>query len=358
MTASVLALNPGSSSLKAELNAPAGRRRAVIERIGSDGASLRVDGDSHPFAGDVGDAVSRISAALIPSDAVPDAVAVRVVHGGPNHREHGVVDDELVRELEAAIPLAPLHLPAALEVIAAARSQWPQVPVVACFDTAFFRTLPDASTRLPVAQELVDAGVRRYGFHGLSVASALRAVAPAGDTVVAHLGSGCSVSAVGADGRPRHTTMSLTPTGGIMSSTRPGDLDPEAVLYLIEGRGYAPERLRTLFNAECGLRGVSGGRRDMRDLAGASDASAGLAIEMFVRGVAMAVAGAAVLLDDWQTLVFTGGIGENDAAVRRRILAMVRPPATVRVEVVPADEEGEMVRIAQARLARASGPTR
>ena len=272
-----------------------------------------------------------------------------MVHGGPQHVEPTVIDDALIADLRAAVPLAPLHLPGALETIEHARAHWPAVPQVACFDTGFFRGLPDRSRRLPVARELADLGIRRYGFHGLSVQSVLLARPDLGDAVVAHLGSGCSVTAVGADGRPRHNTMSLTPTAGMMSATRTGDLDPEIALYLIDQHGYTADRLREIFNRESGLAGIASGRRDIRDLEAADDDDAVLAIEMFVQSAAMAIASCATTLDNWQSLVFTGGVGEHAESVRSRICERLRCDG-VEIAVVPADEERVMDRLTRVLL--------
>jgi acetate kinase len=155
------------------------------------------------------------------------------------------------------------------------------------------------------------------------------------------LGSGCSVTAVGADGRPRHTTMSLTPTSGMMSATRTGDLDPEIALYLIQQHGYPPDALRDFFDRSSGLFGIADGRRDIRDLLAADDANAALAIDMFVYSAAMAIAACSVAVDRWDALVFTGGIGEHASAIRDRICGRLRLD-NVEVLVVPADEERVM----------------
>lgn len=322
----VLALNPGSSSLKAAVrDGPSAdpTYSMLVERVASD---------------QLDEALAQVAAEL---PGAPDAVVHRVVHGGPRHFAPTLLDDAVFADLEAAVPLAPLHLPGALEVIRHARAKWPGARHVACFDTGFHRDLPPEAQRLPVPASVAALGVRRYGFHGLSLQSVLLARPSLGDAVIAHLGSGCSVTAVGSDHRPRHTTMSLTPTGGMLSATRPGDLDPEITLYLLERHGYRPDRLRELFNRESGLAGIAGGRHDVRDLLAADDADAALALEMFVRNVAMAIAACATTLDDWASLVFTGGIGEHAAGLRSRIVARLRREG-VDVLVVPADEERVM----------------
>lgn len=341
----VLALNPGSSSLKAALRDPELRWSTTVERIGD--------------IGGLEAAIGSVASALSAQGLVPDVVSHRVVHGGPRHYRPSIIDDALVADLTAAIALAPLHLPAAIDSIQHARAAWPTAVHVACFDTGFHHELPEASIRLPVAPELAAAGVRRYGFHGLSVMSVLHARPDLGQVVIAHLGSGCSVTAV-ADGLPRHTTMSLTPTGGMVSATRTGDLDPEIVLYLIGEHGYSVDRLRQLLDRQSGLSALAGGRPDMRDLLtarAAGDPAADLALTVFATSAAMAIASCATALDRWESLVFTGGIGEHAAEIRddicRRLVglrgALPSPgdaapveqlAATgIRVEVVPADEE-------------------
>jgi acetate kinase len=278
-----------------------------------------------------------------------------------------MVDDALLADLRAAIPLAPLHLPGALATIDQARRSWPGAAQVACFDTGFHADLPTRSSRLPVSAELADLGVRRYGFHGLSIQSVLHQHPELDQAVIAHLGSGCSVTAV-AGGRPRHTTMSLTPTSGMVSGTRTGDLDPEIVLYLIQQHGYQVDQLRDAFDQRSGLAGIAGGRHDLRDLLGADDPAAGLALDIFIDSAAMAIASCATTLDHWPVLVFTGGVGEHAEPVRERICARLltlrggdpngeldgsvqRLQATgLRVLVVPADEEAVLDRLTRQLL--------
>jgi acetate kinase len=358
----VLALNPGSSSVKAAARNPELAVTISIERLGSDTASMTVTEagsaaeQRRPFTGDVAEAVDAIAAQLQARGLDPAAIGHRVVHGGPKHHRPTRIDTALLEDLHDVIPLAPLHLPGDLESIGHARRVWPSAAHVACFDTGFHHDLPEVSRRLPVPAALVQLGVRRYGFHGLSVQSVLHAQPELGGAVIAHLGSGCSVTAV-ADGEPRHTTMSLTPTGGTISATRTGDLDPEIVLFLIQQHGYTVDALRELFDRRSGLAGVAGGRHDVRDLLAASDPQARLALEIFAADVAMSVAACASRLDRWDSLVFTGGVGEHSAAVREdvcaRLLALrssdpaalgLTPSAGlsatgVRVLVVRADEE-------------------
>jgi acetate kinase len=332
----VLALNAGSSSLKAALRADPDsppETSVHVERVGTDV--------------DLSGALDRILAELATR---PAAVAHRVVHGGPSRFEPAVVDDMLLADLRAAIPLAPLHIPAALEVIDLARRRWPDARHVACFDTGFHHDLPQRSLRLPLPRGIAELGVRRYGFHGLSVQSVLLARPYLANAVIAHLGSGCSVTAIGPDRLPRHTTMSFTPISGMMSATRPGDIDPEILLYLIDEHGFTTQRLREELERHSGLFGVSNGRRDVRDLLAADDADAALALDMFVTSASMAIAACATTLDRWDHLVFTGGVGEHASAVRERIVARQRLGDTA-VHVIPADEERVMDRLARRVLA-------
>jgi len=360
----LLTLNPGSSSLKATVR-DGGRvlLRVTVDRLGTDRGSITVGAAQRPFTGGTGEAVDAIARQLHRHRLPVSALAHRVVHGGPHHWEPQLVDDRLLADLRAAIPLAPLHLPGNLATVEHARRAWPGLPQVACFDTGFHAGLPPAAVRLPVPDELVRRGVRRYGFHGLSVRSVLDAHPELDQLVVAHLGSGCSATAV-ADGRPRHTTMSLTPTGGMMSATRTGDLDPEVVLYLIAEHGYDVPSLRELVDRQGGLAGIAGGRHDVRDLLAAADDEAALALEVFADSAARAIAGCATALDRWQALVFTGGVGEHAGQLREAICARLlavrgsagdadgsaaeRLAATgLRVLVVPADEEAVLDRLAR-----------
>jgi acetate kinase len=367
----VLSLNPGSSSLRAAVRDPVLRLAIHIERLGSDGAQANLSRPGQPPAsrqvsGDLGDAVVWVRTALAEQAIEPEAVTHRVVHGGPTHSRPAVIDDELVRYLREIIPLAPLHLPGAIESIELARASWPQVPHVACFDTAFHSSLPDEARELPVAADVAAMGVRRYGFHGIAVQSVVDAVPDLGSAVVAHLGSGCSVTAV-SDGQSRHTTMSLTPTGGTMSATRSGDLDPEIVLFVLAHPHWDPDAVRAMLTHRSGISAYTGGLVDMRDLLSTrANPRVDLAIRAFTRSVAMAIASCAIALDEWQALVFTGGIGEHSTEIREEVCARLlglsggRPdpspvtsagPASdqltargIRVMTVSADEESVLDR--------------
>jgi acetate kinase len=237
------------------------------------------------------------------------------------------VDDAVRREIDALSELAPLHNPAALAGIEAAARALPTVPHVAAFDTAFHATLPDAAAIYPLPWEWTERwGLRRFGFHGLSVQYALRRATemlgrqPAG-LAVAHLGSGCSVTAV-ADGRSVETSMGFTPLEGVMMGSRSGSVDPGLLLHLLGPRGVRPDDLDAGLNQHAGLLGVSGVSGDLRKVQAAADAGserARLAIEIFVHRLVMTIGGMAAALGGLDTLVFTGGIGEHSPAIRRSV---------------------------------------
>ena len=301
------------------------------------------------------------------SQAVPNAIGHRVVHGGPRLREHQRITPEVLKELEAATPFAPIHIPPALEVIHFAIERFPAVPQVACLDTAFHRSMPEYAARFPLADRFWQSGIRRYGFHGLSCESIVHALGPdlAPRTVIAHLGNGASVTAV-KEGCSAETTMGLTPTGGVMMGTRSGDLDPGLLLHLLRDQGYTAQQLDRLLNHEAGLLGVSAKSSEMRELLQLSptNAAARLAVEMFCYSVKKAVGALAAVLGGVELLVFSGGIGEHAAPVRAGISAgldylgiAIDPEANARharvistmgsrcsVRVVPSDEDLQIAR--------------
>jgi acetate kinase len=344
VTAAVLVINPGSSSLKAVLRDPTPSLTVGIERLGTDQATWTATGAAPtPFDGDLPAAITQLAHLLGRRGIRPDAVAHRVVHGGPDFYRPTVITDTVRKALAGLVKWAPLHLPGELASIDAARTAWPDAVHVACFDTAFHHTLPDEARRLPLPDRF---GLRRYGFHGLSVQSIVDAVPNLGGATIAHLGSGCSVTAV-VDGRSVHSSMSLTPTGGTMSGTRSGDLDPEIPLLLLDQPDATTDTVRTMLDRHSGLAGIAHGVHDMRDLLAVrdSDPAADLALRVFTRSVAMGIAAAATALPRWDILVFTGGIGEHAATVRteicRRLTSLGPGP---RVLVVPADEAAVMDR--------------
>lgn len=329
----ILALNSGSSSLKVALYSFRGERADKLasgeaQEIGTDdghvefrrGAELVID-ESRSLATAEEAAEYLIEAILKSPIPVLEAVGHRVVHGGPRLREHQRITPEVLRQLTEAIDFAPLHLPRALSVIHQALIHFPEVPHIACFDTAFHRTIPEHAAMFALSREFWDRGLRRYGFHGLSCESIVRTLGNdlADRTVVAHLGSGCSITAI-RKGVSIETTMGLTPTGGVMMGTRSGDLDPGVLLHLLRVEDYKSETLDTLLNHEAGLFGVSGLSSDMRHLlqAASQNGSASLAIEMFCYQVRKAIGAMAAVLGGVDLLVFTGGIGEHAAAIRAK----------------------------------------
>ncbi|MGZ9277175.1 MAG: acetate/propionate family kinase [Candidatus Limnocylindrales bacterium] len=347
----VLVLNAGSATLKATVldlpeeaprfersidwspAAPPAERRAAIDAVL-----------------DSADATGIASGTL-------DVVAHRVVHGGERFTAPTVIDDAVLDALEALADLAPLHNPLAVATIRAARDRLPDTPQVASFDTAFHAALPVVARRYPVPDVWErEHGIRRYGFHGLSVAWAVdRAAAllgrPAGELrlLVAHLGGGCSVTAVDR-GRSVDTSMGLTPLEGLMMGTRAGSIDPGIVFRLLRD-GLSPDEVERQLEHESGLIGV-GGTADMRRLVERSttgDARATTAIDLFVRRAAAGIAAAATTLPSIDALLFTGGIGEHAASVRTAICERL---VSMGVPVPPAatldDDDSDAVLAAEA----------
>jgi acetate kinase len=260
---------------------------------------------------------SSTSVASLADAPAVDAVVHRVVHGGPQLREPVLIDDEVRAELDRASELAPLHNGPALEAIDRARAELPAVPQVAVFDTAFHATIPEeASTYALPGRWREEWGIRRYGFHGLSVAWSAGRV-PVPRLVVCHLGGGCSVTAV-RDGRSVDTTMGFTPLEGVPMATRPGSIDPEILLYLLRHGAESPESLEHALEHESGLLALGGTTR-VEELESAADAGARLALGVFCYRVATAVGAMAAALDGLDALVFTAGIGEGSALVRERV---------------------------------------
>jgi acetate kinase len=252
----------------------------------------------------------------------PVAIGHRVVHGGLDFAEPVVVDDHVVDCLDRLVPLAPLHQPHNLTVIKAVRRMRPDVPQVACFDTAFHRGRATVTERFGLPDELFKQGVRRWGFHGLSYASIvhqLEHVAPdlaAGRLIVAHLGNGASLCAI-KGGRSVDTTMSYSVLDGLPMGTRCGCLDPGVMLHLMRTRAY-PEIERLLY-MESGLYGISGVSSDVRELLASERPGAAEAIDYFVHRIAREIGSLAAVLGGFDVLIFTAGIGENSAVIRRRV---------------------------------------
>jgi acetate kinase len=331
----ILALNSGSSSLKfglyeVGLSATEMLLSGEAEAIGGkDGGFHALDSNGNSVLSEAAslpnarEAIIRIGRLLADTDLpVPSAVGHRVVHGGPQLRQHCLIGDGVLRQLVAANVFAPLHTPAALSVIRFAQEHFPDLPQAACFDTAFHAALPEVARVLPIPKEFQSEGLQRYGFHGLSCESIVRQLGDdlPGRLVIAHLGNGASVTAV-KDGKSIDTSMGLTPTGGVIMGTRSGDLDPGVLLYLMREKKFDVARLEELVDHRSGLMGISGIASDMRRLheAAASNADARLAIQMFCYSVRKQVAAMIAALEGVDLIVFTGGIGEHDEEVRAEI---------------------------------------
>jgi acetate kinase len=251
-------------------------------------------------------------------------VGHRIVHGGLEYAEPVRVDDRVLKALERLVPLAPLHQPHNLSPIAALRARAPDLPQVACFDTAFHRTNPDVAQRFALPEALHEAGVRRYGFHGLSyeyIASVLPGVdarAAAGKTIVLHLGNGASMCAI-ENGRSVTSTMGFSAVDGLAMGTRCGAVDPGVLLYLMDERRLDARAIERLIYHESGLLGVSGISSDMRTLLASPDPRARLAIDVYVYRIRRELGSLAAALGGLDAVVFTAGVGENAPAIRERV---------------------------------------
>ncbi len=332
----ILAINSGSSTLKFAFFANSTDKLKVLfdgnaDGIGNDGGTMiirdsngaRVDAarsryDSQP---QVLEHVVEHMQKLAPSMVI-DAIGHRVVHGGPELTTHQRITPEVIHTLERNVHFAPLHIPPSLALIRATEEIYPGTPQFACFDTAFHRTLPEAAFRYALPDRFSQHGVRRYGFHGLSFESIVRSLGPAlkPRTVIAHLGSGSSITAV-LHGKSVDTSMGLTPTGGIPMGSRPGDLDPGVAIFLMRNGHLDPSQLERMLNHECGLKALAG-TSDMRTIesqAADNAPNALLAIEIFCRSIAKTVASYASVLGGLDMLVFAGGIGEHSSQVRSNV---------------------------------------
>jgi len=335
-----LVLNAGSSSLKFSVfHREAGGRwelaaRGQIEGIGVNPHLTVKGGEGKKVAdaalgADVKDARGALAglAAWLREHyggARVLGVGHRVVHGGAHYAKPVVVTPAIVADLRALEPLAPLHQPYNLAAIEAVSEGLPDVPQVACFDTSFHRTQPEVATLVPLPAEIRDGGVQRYGFHGLSyeyIASVLPEVAPGiakGRVVVAHLGSGASVCAL-KDGKSLDSSLGFTALDGLCMGTRPGALDPGVVLHMFQTLKLSAKDVETILYKKSGLLGLSGIGNDMRELLGSEDPAARRAVDYFVYRAAKEIGALAAVLGGVDGLVFTAGIGENSAEIRRRI---------------------------------------
>lgn len=343
MTLHFLTINTGSSSLKAGLYDATSEHDvrqdvwAIAERIGQADSRLRIgrqaDGTTaFDWEGALADHAAALQMLLDwlrqnHQSTTLDAIGHRVVYGGKRYREPHVITDGLLADLQVLVPVDPDHLPQALSVIQLLTRAYPAIPQVACFDTAFHRGMPRVAQMYALPRRLVDDGVIRYGFHGLSyeyIVRQLRRLDPAsgGRLIVAHLGNGASMAAI-RDGSSLDTTMGFTPTGGLVMGTRSGDLDPGVLLYLLQSQGMTANALSHLVNRDAGLLGVSETSADMQDLLSRenTDLRAAEAIDLFCYQARKFVGALAAVLGGLDTLVFTGGIGEHAAPIRARICA-------------------------------------
>jgi acetate kinase len=375
----ILVINAGSSSLKFQVFGIEGgdlirRLRGQIDGIGVRPRLRAADGEGIELVDrsyDVGE-VADVPAALAElrgwlrtrEGLAVRAIGHRVVHGGPDHARPVLVDAAVLARLAGYEALAPLHQPSNLAPIRLAMEIDPTVPQVACFDTAFHRGHANHADCYALPRALYDAGVRRYGFHGLSyeyIAERLPAVAPEvadGRVIVAHLGSGASMCALHI-GRSVESTMGFTALDGLPMGTRPGQLDPGVVLHLIDQHGMSVQEVTDLLYRRSGLKGLSGISSDMRDLLASDDPGAAYAIEHFVYRCGLLAGQLAAALGGLDAFVFTAGVGENAAPIRARIaerlgwlgavldveangagaMCVSRPESRIALLVVPTDEE-------------------
>lgn len=394
----VLVVNTGSSSLKYQLIDPGTGRwvaKGLVERIGEsapqlhhewpNGRAVRHDADLPDHA-----AALVLMLQMLDEDsggmAQPLAVGHRVVHGGSRYREPVIVTDEVEAAIEGLIPLAPLHNPASLRGIRELRRLLPDVPHVAVFDTAFHSTMPPEAYTYAIPVELAERlHIRKYGFHGTSYRYVTRRSAeflgvPVGQVslVVCHLGNGASMAAI-RNGESVDTSMGLTPLQGLAMGTRSGDLDPAVILHLVRVGGMSLDDADALLNKSSGLKGMAGTQdmREVRALAEAGDEAARRAIDVYAYRIRAYIGAYLATVPGVQALVFTAGIGEHDAALRRDVCAPLahlgirlddrlnaEPAAGVRavddgsgpirVLVVPTNEEAEIARQAAEAVVAAS----
>ena len=336
----ILVVNAGSSSVKFQAFVVEGEGRlrrqlkGQMDGIGSR-PRLRASGpNGEPLAdraypietvADVPAAMSVAGAWLRDElDIKPMAVGHRVVHGGPDHARPVLIDPAVVSRLERYAPLAPLHQPHNLAPVKSLLGNFPALPQVACFDTAFHRDHHALADHYAIPHALYDEGVRRYGFHGLSyeyVSTRLPQVAPeiaGGRVIVAHLGSGASLCAIKA-GKSVESTMGFTALDGLAMGTRPGQIDPGVVLYMIALKGMPVSKVQDFLYRDCGLKGLSGVSNDMRELEASADPRAAFAIDYFVYRIGLNAGMLAAAMQGLDAFVFTAGIGENSSGIRARV---------------------------------------
>jgi acetate kinase len=332
MADQIVVLNCGSSSIKAALFDRVGdstqpNLSALLEGIGTE---PRLKLGAEPFTPPGGTSATHESLLEwflgLLAERAPGPVTLaghRIVHGGLDFGAPCLIGPAEAEALTRLIPMARSHQPHNLAGVAAARARWPAIPQVGCFDTAFHRTIPDTRQQFPLPRRFREAGLRRYGFHGLSyewIARRLPEVTVRADgrVIAAHLGNGASLC--GMVGRRSMTTsMGFTPLDGLVMGNRPGTIDPGAVLYMIDEMGLEVAEVRDLLFHGSGLKGVSAKTNDMRSLLASDDAEARLAVDLFVESCCHQIGAAAADLKGLDALVFTGGIGENAVPIRARI---------------------------------------
>jgi acetate kinase len=385
----ILVVNAGSSSVKFQIfsvEAEGKVRRQIkgqMDGIGSRPRLRATGADGDPLADRAYpiESVMDIPAALGTAGdwlrdelrISPMAVGHRVVHGGPDYDRPVLIDHGVVARLERFVALAPLHQPHNLAPIRSLMANFPNLPQVACFDTAFHRTHDAVADYYAIPHQLHAEGVRRYGFHGLSyeyIAKTMPQIAPdtaKGRVIVAHLGSGASMCAL-REGRSAESTMGFTALDGLPMGTRPGQIDPGVVLYLLAEKGMSASSVQNFLYRDCGLKGLSGVSNDMRELEASADPNAKLAIDYFVYRIGLNAGMLAAALQGLDAFVFTAGIGENSARIRasvadrlawlgvaldpaensRHARLISRSDSRIPIYVVPTDEE---LMIAQHTLA-------
>jgi acetate kinase len=340
VTETILVVNAGSSSIKFQLFSVSAsdqlerRLKGQIEGVGVtphliarglDGRTLTDKTWPLSEVNNVPAALDKVVSFLRDHiGQLPTALGHRVVHGGPDFSEPTVITEVVLKRLDKFAPLAPLHQPNNLAPIRAVRERQPQLLQVACFDTAFHRGHPEVADRYALPEQLYAEGVRRYGFHGLSyeyIAARLPEVAPdiaPGRVVVAHLGSGASMCAI-SDGKSVECTLGFTALDGLPMGTRPGQLDPGIILYLMSEKGMNAQEIERLLYNECGLKGLSGISNDVRELLKSADPRAKRALDYFVYRISLSAGMLAAAMGGIDGFVFTAGIGENAPAIREAV---------------------------------------
>jgi acetate kinase len=371
----VFALNSGSSSLKfgiyyrdANDEQPLltgsadgiGKSTGTLHIRSSEGKSLVLRDSIHESQGSALQVV--VDSIREHLHATPIAVGHRLVHGGPKLRSHQSITPQVLEELRRATHFAPLHIPQALSLIASAQSAFPLAAQFACFDNAFHQTIPEVAAHLPLPQRYFDAGIRRYGFHGISYESLVHSFGEKlpERSIFAHLGNGASLCAV-RDKVSIDTTMGLTPTGGILMGTRSGDLDPGVFLYMVRDGQLGADELEDLLNHQSGLLALSSGESDVKALeqrARSNDSRAVLALDAFAVSVRKTIGAYIALLGGVDLLVFTGGIGEHSHYIRSaaadglEFLGLTRD----KIQIVPTQEEQQIARHCRTMIRQVGQP--